>query len=146
MRDHGYYSTLALCAIKGIQEMEECSAASGIDPSLLELVKLRASQIMKCEHCTDLYLEGAGARGEAIDQLAILANWRGNDHFSEKEKTALAWAEAMVDFPLKTGLESIGERVRVFFSPNELVAITVAVNMVISWNNLSLTVRASSGK
>lgn len=139
------YSRLALCAIKGIQEMEECAIHNGVEQQLLELVKLRAFQIHSCGFCESLQLDDLRERGGDISRLSILTDWKENDHFSEREKAALAWTEALIYSPVKVNRDQLIEEVGAHFTEQELISITVTVNAVNSWNNLSLVMKAAYG-
>lgn len=145
MQQKTNYSRLALCAIQGMQEMEECASHGGVEKSLMSLIKLRVSQIRKCEHCNELRINDARERGEIQERLAVLEDWKENDHFSEREKAALALTEAMTYVPKKVEFDKVIEEVGIHFTEQELISITVAVNIVNSWNNLSLSMRAAYG-
>ncbi len=140
------YSKLVLCAIKGIQEMEECGIHNGVEQQILELVKLRAFQINCCTSGEALQMDDCRERGEGISRLAILADWNESDHFSKREKAALAWTEALSYSPVKVDTDQLLEEVAVHFIEQELISITMTVNAVNYWNNLSLIIKANSEK
>ncbi|AVR46818.1 hypothetical protein C7S20_16980 [Christiangramia fulva] len=139
------YSKLVLCAIKGIQEMEECAIHNGVEQQLLELVKLRAFQINSCTSCESLQMDDSRERGEDMSRLEILSDWKESDHFSEREKAALTWTEALMYSPVKVDIDQILEEIGAHFTEQELISITVTVNAVNNWNNLSLVIKAAYG-
>lgn len=85
------YFSAAPAALKGMLELEQSVGASSVDPKLLELVRMRASQINGCAFCLDMHSKDARARGEEEQRLYVLPAWRETTFFSESERAALAW-------------------------------------------------------
>lgn len=139
------YSELASCAIKELQEMEACAAHGGVEGSLLELVKLKASQMRECDHCEQLHQMDAIESKEIRERMKTLKNWREHNHFTEREKAALGWTELFSYAPGQVDVDLLMEEVGEHFTEQELNSITLAVNVVNSWNNLSLGFRAIFG-
>ena len=138
-------SKLALCAIKGIQEMEECAAKSGLERPLLELVRLRASQIKECQYCRELHTDDARDGGDSLQRLVELKIWRETNHFSEREKAALAWTEAIALSSERAVFDTLFEDGS-HFTEQELLGITIAINAVNSWNSLTLSMQPPLNK
>ena len=134
-------SKFTLCAIKGIQELENCISQSSVERSLLELVKLRTSQINDCDRCKELHIDNARASGQTLERLSLLKNWRKVDYFTEREKAALAWTEAIISSSRRNTVEALYDEVREHLEEQELVVLSMAVNLIDSWNRLALAVR-----
>ena len=133
-----------LCAIKGIQELENCLTHSSVERSLLELVKLRASQIYECDQCKEIHTRDARTTGYTLQRLFSLKNWRESSDFNEREKAALAWTEAITSSSSReAAVDTLYHDIRKIFGEQELMALTMTVNAVDSWNRFSLTVRSS---
>jgi AhpD family alkylhydroperoxidase len=118
--------------------------SSKLEPSLLELVKMRASQINGCAFCIDMHSKDARAAGETEQRLYALNAWRETPFFTERERAALAWTEAVT--LVASGLpDSVYEEARQRFSEEELVNLTMAVVAINGWNRLSIAFRAVPG-
>jgi AhpD family alkylhydroperoxidase len=119
--------------------------ASGLEHSLLELVKMRASQINGCAYCLDMHSKDARAEGETEQRLYLLDAWRETPLYSERERAALAWTEAVTlvaedHVPDEVYAEASGH-----FTEQELVALTLAIAAVNSWNRLNIAFRMEAG-
>lgn len=134
-------SKFMLCAIKGIQELENCISHSSLERSLLELVKLRTSQINDCDRCKELHIDDARASGQTLERLSLLKNWRETNHFTERERAALAWTEAIISSSRQSAVEALYNEVREHLEEQELVVLSMAVNVIDSWNRVGLAVR-----
>ena len=130
-----------LCAIKGIQELENCVSGSKLERSLLELVKLRTSEINDCDQCRKSHINEARTSGQTLERLFTLKNWREATCFSDRERAALEWTEAITSSTSKVSAGELYDKVRVHFNEQELVVLTMAVNVIDNWNRLSLAVR-----
>lgn len=139
MEQKNQQTKFSLCAIKGIQELENCLENSRLERSLLELVKLRTSQIYECDHCKDMHTRDARTTGHTLQRLFALKNWREAADFNEREKAALIWTEAITSSSRQTAVDAVYNEVRKHFEEEELVVLTMAVNVVDSWNRLSFT-------
>lgn len=136
-------------APEGIQAMRGLehyiNQSSGLEPSLRELVKIRASQINDCAYCIDMHTKDARAAGETEQRLYALNAWRETPFFSERERAALEWTEAIT---LITGSHAPDElffRVRQYFSEAELVNLTLAIVAINAWNRLAIAFRSVPG-
>ena len=121
--------------------VEQC----GLEPSLLELVKLRASQINGCAMCIDMHTKDARARGETEQRLYLLDAWRETPFYTDRERAALLWTEAVTDIARDRVPDEVFEVVRPWFSEAELVDLTMAVVAINSWNRFNVALRSVPG-
>ncbi len=132
-------------AIHAMRGLEEYVRHSGLEPALLELVKLRASQINGCAYCIDMHTKDARARGETEQRLYALTAWRETPFFNDRERAALAWAEAVTEVADTHVPDDVYEAARRHFSDKELVDLTLAVAAINSWNRLAISFRKVPG-
>jgi AhpD family alkylhydroperoxidase len=121
------------------------SHSSGIERSLLELVRLRASQINGCAFCIDMHTKDARAAGETEQRLYGLAAWRETPFYTDRERAALEWTEAVTLIGEGHVPDEVYERVRQRFTEEELVNLTMAVVAINGWNRLAISFRALPG-
>src|SRR5438034_1649516 len=119
--------------------------SSHLEPTLVELVRLRASQINGCSFCIDMHTKDARANGETEQRLYTLSVWRETPFFTDRERAALEWTEALTRVADTHVPDEIYERVARQFDEGELVALTFAVIVINSWNRLAVTFRAPAG-
>jgi AhpD family alkylhydroperoxidase len=119
--------------------------ASGLEHSLLDLVKVRASQINKCAYCIDMHTKDARARGETEQRLYALSAWHETPFFSERERAALEWTDTLTLIAENQVPDEVFARVSGQFSDDELVALTLAVVEINAWNRLAISFRAPAG-
>ena len=117
-----------------------------LEPSLLELVKMRASQINGCAYCIDMHSKDARAAGESEQRLYALNAWRETPFFTDRERAALAWTEAVTLVSKDHVPDALFEETRKHFSDEELVNLTMAVVTINGWNRLSIAFRAVPGE
>jgi AhpD family alkylhydroperoxidase len=120
--------------------------SSKLEPSLIELVKMRASQINACAFCIDMHSKDARAAGESEQRLYSLNAWRETPFFTDRERAALAWAEAVTLVAEGHVPDAVYEEARRQFSEEELVNLTMAVITINGWNRLSVAFRAVPGE
>jgi AhpD family alkylhydroperoxidase len=118
---------------------------SGLEHSTLELVKIRASQINGCAYCLDMHTKDARALGETEQRIYALNAWRETPFFSDRERAALEWAEALTRISIDQVPDSVYEAVKPHFSEAELVALTFALVAINGWNRLAISFRAAVG-
>ena len=118
---------------------------SGLEPPLLELVRLRASQINGCAYCMDMHTKDARAHGETEQRLYATTVWRETPFFSERERAALEWTEALTEIARGHVPDEVYNSVRQHFSEKELVDLTMAVIAINGWNRLAVGLRAPAG-
>lgn len=117
----------------------------GLEHSLLELVKMRASQINGCAYCLDMHFKDATAAGETAQRLYLLDAWREAKFYSERERAALAWTEALTLIAEGHVPDAVYEEARRHFSEAELVNLSLAVVAINGWNRLQIGFRAEAG-
>jgi AhpD family alkylhydroperoxidase len=116
-----------------------------LPPSTLDLVKVRASQLNGCAYCIDMHTKDARQRGESEQRLYALNAWRETPFFSDRERAALEWAEAVTQIAGSHVPDELYERARREFTDEELVALTFAVVAINGWNRLAIAFRAPAG-
>ena len=120
--------------------------ASKLEPSLIELVKMRASQINGCAYCLDMHSKDARAAGETEQRLYALNAWEETPFFTDRERAALAWTEAVTLVADGHVPDTVYEHARQRFSEEELVNLTMAIVTINGWNRLSIAFRAVPGQ
>jgi AhpD family alkylhydroperoxidase len=119
--------------------------ASGLEHSTLELVKIRTSQINGCAYCLDMHTKDARALGETEQRLYALNAWRETPFFTDRERAALEWAEAVTRVSADQVPDAVYESVKPHFTDTELVALTFALVAINGWNRLAISFRAPVG-
>ena len=131
--------------LKAMFGLERQVRQSGLDHRLLDLVRMRASQINRCAYCLDMHSKDARGDGETEQRLYGLEAWREAPYYSARERAALEWTEA-VTLVAETGVpDDVYERVREHFSEDELVHLTLAVVAINGWNRLNVAARTVPG-
>ena len=120
--------------------------SSHLEPSLVELVRLRASQINGCAFCIDMHTKDARANGETEQRLYTLSAWRETPFYTDRERAALEWTEAVTLIHQDHAPDEIYESVREHFSEEELVNLTMAIVAINGWNRLAIGFRAVPGE
>jgi AhpD family alkylhydroperoxidase len=139
------YMAAAPEGLAGLRNLQDYVERCGLEHSLLELVKTRASQINGCAYCLDMHTKDARAAGETEQRLYLLSAWREAPFYSARERAALAWTEAVTrisDGPVE---DELYEEVRRQFDEKELTDLTLAVVAINSWNRLAIPFRRSVG-
>jgi AhpD family alkylhydroperoxidase len=139
------YNSVAPEALKAMYGLESYVRRSGLEPSVIELIKLRASQINGCAYCIDMHTKDARARGETEQRLYLLSAWREAPFYTNRERAALEWTEAVTLVADGHVPDDVYERVREQFSEKEMVNLTMAVVAINSWNRLAISFRAVPG-
>ena len=132
-------------AYKAMAGLEGFVKESGLERSLLELVRIRASQINGCAYCLDMHSKDARAAGETEQRLYELNAWRETPFYSERERAALAWTEALTLVHQTHAPDDVYEEVRKRFTEEEVVSLTAAIVSINSWNRLAIGFRAVPG-
>jgi AhpD family alkylhydroperoxidase len=125
-------------AAKAMFGLQAAVDTSGLEHSLVELVKMRASQINRCAYCLDMHSKDALAAGETIQRLILLDAWREAPVYSKRERAALLWCETLTLVAEKGAPDEVYEQVRKEFSEEELVSLTMAIVAINSWNRLMI--------
>ena len=140
--DFAKVSPRALQAMLGLQNYVN---GSGLEYSLLELVKMRASQINGCAHCLDMHFKDARAAGETEQRLYLLDAWRETELYSARERAALEWTESLTLVAEDHVPDHVFALAREHFSEEELVNLSLAVVAINGWNRLMIGFRAEVG-
>ncbi len=139
------YSAISAGAYQAMVGLERYVHDSGLDPRLLELVKLRASLINGCAYCVDMHTKVARSLGETEQRLYAVAVWRETPFFTARERAALEWAEALTEISRDHVPDEVYERTRTHFSEKELVDLSLAVVAINGWNRLAIAFRTVPG-
>ena len=129
-------------AVKAMLALEGHVRASGLDPHLLHLVKIRASQINGCAYCIDMHVKEALDDGEDPQRLHLLAAWRESPLFDARERAALRWTQALTLLPETGANDASYEEARAQFGEAELVRLSLAITTINGWNRLVVGFRA----
>ncbi|MDB6446268.1 alkylhydroperoxidase AhpD family core domain-containing protein [Pseudomonas sp. NFACC32-1] len=128
-------------AFKAMMALETAVSKLGLEKSLLELVKLRSSQINGCAFCIDMHTADARKDGETERRLYAVTAWREAPFFTGRERAALAWTEALTRLSDTHAPDADYALLSEHFSPKEMVDLTVAINTINGWNRLAVGFR-----
>lgn len=139
-KEYGDFQKLAPDAYENVLALGGCAAKAGIEKSLLELIKLRASQINGCAFCVQYHILQAEKLGVPVDKLNLVVVWREAPQFSARERAGLAWTEALT--LITSGVsDEVYEQARAEFSDQELTYLTSAVASINVWNRFGVAYR-----
>jgi AhpD family alkylhydroperoxidase len=139
------YTTASPGASKAMLELESFVRQSGLDAKLLELVKIRASQLNGCAYCIDMHTKDARLRGETEQRIYSLEAWRETPFFSEKERAGLAWTEAITNIQRGHAPEAVYQELSRHFDETERVNLTLAITTINAWNRIAIGFRMVPG-
>lgn len=128
-------------ALKAMIALETAVSKLPLEKSLIELIKLRASQINGCAFCIDLHTTDALKAGETTRRLFAVTAWREAPFFTDRERAALLWTESLTQLSLTHAPDEDYDVVRAQFSEKEMVDLTVAISTINSWNRLAVGFR-----
>ena len=128
-------SSNAMMALQGT--VNKC----GLEPVILELVKLRASQLNGCAFCIAMHTRDALKHGISQERMHLLNAWRETPLYSEREQAALAWTEALTFITQEHASDEVYQQVRKQFNDKEVGALTFAVTVINAWNRLAISMR-----
>lgn len=128
-------------AMKAMMAMEVAIGKLGLEPSLIELIKLRASQLNGCAYCVDLHATDMRKHGEGERRIHGVSVWREAPFYTPRERAALAWTEALTLLAQTHAPDSDYALLAEQFTPAEMVAVTMAVNAINSWNRFGVGFR-----
>jgi len=131
---------------KAMLGLEQYLHESGLEEKLLLLIKLRASQINGCAYCIDMHWKDLRALGDTEQRLYGLDAWRESDYYTDQERAALEWTEAVTLITEGHVPDEIYERVRKHFSEKELADVPLAIATINAWNRLSIASRVTPGR
>jgi AhpD family alkylhydroperoxidase len=133
-------------AYQAMAALQQYVDSCGLERQLLELVKIRSSQINGCAYCIDMHTKDARALGESEQRIYLLSAWRESPFYTDRERAALEWAEALTLISEGHVPDDVYARASKQFSPEELVNLSVAVATINSWNRLAIPFRAVPGE
>ncbi len=139
------YRKAAPDAFKAMLDLEAGVHRGGLEKSLIELVKMRASQINGCGYCLDMHSKDARAAGETEQRLYVLPAWREAPFYSARERAALAWTEAVTQVATNDLPDELYAQVREEFDEKSLVELTLAIIAINGWNRMAIAFRADVG-
>ncbi len=140
------YAKFAQEPLRSMYAIERYLHNSGIEPKLLHLIKLRASQINGCAYCIDMHSKDARALGETEQRVYGLDAWRETPYYTDRERAALEWTEAVTLVSQTHVPDDVYQRVRAQYSEKEIVDLTIAAGMINMWNRVAISFRAEPGK
>jgi AhpD family alkylhydroperoxidase len=132
-------------ALKAMYGLETYLKTCGLESELVHLIKMRVSQINGCAYCLDMHSKDLRAAGETEQRIYLLDAWREAPFYSERERAALAWAEAVTRVTDGHVPDAVYDEARRQFGEAELVNLTLAVTTINAWNRLAISFRAPAG-
>ena len=129
--------------VKALSALEAQVQASGLEKSLIELVKTRASQINGCAFCINMHTQDARKQGETEQRLYLLNAWRESPVYNDRERAAQAWTEAVTLISETHAPDDVYEQVRAQFSEVETVNLTMLVATINAWNRIAISFRST---
>jgi AhpD family alkylhydroperoxidase len=142
MKPRMNYFQAAPETLKALLALEAQITTSGLEQSLIELVKTRASQINGCAFCINMHTQDARKHGETEARLYLLNAWRETPVYTERERAALAWTEAVTLISETHAPDDLYQAVRAQFSETETVNLTMLIATINAWNRLAISFRA----
>ena len=139
------YSRFSSAGMRAMLELNRFAETCGLEHSLLELIKIRASQINGCAYCLDMHSIDARAGGETEQRIYLLDAWREAPFYSDRERAALAWTEAVTLVSETHVPDDVYDEARRHFSEEELVNLTWAVVVINGWNRMAVSFRSQPG-
>ena len=136
------FTTAAPDAYRAMAALEAYVRGCGLEKPLVDLVKMRASQINGCAYCLDMHSKEARQAGETEQRLYLLSAWRESPLFTDRERAALAWTEALTLVAETHAPDDVYEEVRRHFSEGETVKLSLAIVTINGWNRLCVGARA----
>jgi AhpD family alkylhydroperoxidase len=145
MEERIHYTKVAPGAYHAMLALEKYLDASGLEAPLLHLIKMRASQINGCAYCIDMHSKDLRAIGETEQRIYGLDAWRETPYYTDRERAALTWTEAVTLVREGHVEDSVYEEVKPHFTEKELGDLTVAVATINAWNRLAIAGRTVPG-
>ncbi|MEB2288118.1 MAG: carboxymuconolactone decarboxylase family protein [Anaerolineae bacterium] len=145
MKSRLNYGTIDPEARKALLGLEAYQEQTEMETSLLDLVKIRASQINGCAFCLDMHWKDARASGESEERLYMISAWREAALYTERERAALAWTEAVTLLAESGVPDDLYEATRAVFNEHEIISLTMAVIAINSWNRINVAFRTEAG-
>lgn len=128
--------------MRAMAELERAVRSATLEPELMELVRVRTSQINGCTYCLAMHNRDARAHGEHQTRLDTVAAWREAPYYTARERAALAWCEALTELPRAGAPDEVYATVESEFTPEETAALTFAIVAINGWNRLAVGLRS----
>ena len=138
MKPRMNYYQAAPDTIKALMALEAQIQSTGLEKSLIEIVKIRASQINGCAFCINMHTEDARKRGETEQRIYLLNAWRESPLYTDRERAALAWTEALTLISETHAPDETYDQVRAQFSDAETVNLTMLIGAINAWNRVAI--------
>lgn len=145
MKPRMEYWKVAPGAYKAMTGLEAYLRESGLDKQLLHMIKLRASQMNGCAYCIDMHWKDARALGESEQRLYGLDAWRESPYYTDRERAALEWTEALTNITDGHVSDAVYDSVRGHFSEKELTDLSWAIAAINVWNRIAIASRSEAG-
>lgn len=145
MQQRVNYMEIAPEAFKLMRQFEVYAKTTGFDPKLMELIKIRASQINGCAFCLDMHTKDARHIGETEQRIYLLNAWREAPFYSDEERAVLELTEAVTDISLNGVPDELYELVHEYFDEKQYIDLIVLINTINSWNRLSIAINNVPG-
>lgn len=145
MKSRLNYYEAAPGALKAMMGLEKYVHSSDLEKSLIELVKMRASQLNQCAYCIDMHSKDARKAGETEQRLYALSAWRETPFFSERERAALEWTEALTKLSSTDITDELYDEVKAHFNDEEMVVLTMSIVAINGWNRLGVGFKSEVG-
>ncbi len=145
MKSRLNYSEVSPGALKAMMGLEKYVHQSDLESSLVELVKMRASQLNECAYCIDMHSKDARKAGETEQRLYALSAWSETPFFSERERAALEWTEALTKLSSTHVSDELYDSVKKHFNDEEMVVLTMSIIAINGWNRLGVGFRSEVG-
>jgi AhpD family alkylhydroperoxidase len=146
MQERFQYSKAFPDAYKAMLVLSEAVAKTGLPPPLIDLVNYRVSQLNGCAYCLDMHSKDLRARGETEQRLYMISAWREAPHlYSDRERAALAWAEAVTQLEDQQVPDTVYDVARQEFSEVELTQLTLAIVAINGWNRFNVAFHTPAG-
>jgi len=139
------YPKVFPAGVRAMVGLQHAVDEAELEPLLLELVKMRASQINGCAYCLDMHSKDARALGESEQRLHMLAAWREAPCYDAREQAALAWCETLTLISSEHAPDPLYANLEQVFSPEEIVALTLAIVAINGWNRLAISMKTPAG-
>jgi AhpD family alkylhydroperoxidase len=141
------YGKLAPEGIAKMRALEHSlNTGTGLEPRLLELVRLRVSLLNGCQYCIGLHTAELQRQNETADRVAEIEDWRGSDAYTPRERAAFGWAEALTDIQEGHAPDVVYDAVRAHFSEAETVNLTLVITTINAWNRIAIGLGEHSGR
>jgi AhpD family alkylhydroperoxidase len=135
------YRTAAPGAYEAVLGVESYVRQCGLEKSLIELVKMRASQLNRCAFCLDMHSKDARRNGESEQRLHLLSAWEEASVYTPRERAALAWTDALTLLPSTAAPDAVYQPLKHHFTDKEIVDLTVLVGVINLWNRIGVGFR-----